>query len=60
MKVFRTSAGFHDAFVAAPSQKAALAAWGTDSNLFAQGLAEQVIDESMMVDALAKPRKWTR
>lgn len=55
LKVFRTSTGFHDAYVAAPSQKAALAAWGTDSNLFTQGLAEQVTDDALMADALAQP-----
>jgi hypothetical protein len=27
LKVFRTPIGFHDAYVAAPSQKAALEAW---------------------------------
>ncbi len=31
LKVFRTPAGFHDAYVAAPSRKAALAAWGADA-----------------------------
>jgi rubrerythrin len=55
LKVFRTSTGFHDAYVAAPGQKAALKAWGTESNLFAQGLAEQVTDEALMADALAQP-----
>ena len=55
LKVFRTSTGFHDAYVAAPSQKAALAAWGTDSNLFTQGLAEQVSDEALMAEPLAQP-----
>lgn len=55
LKIFRTSTGFHDDYVAAASQKAALAAWGTDSNLFAQGLAEQVTDEALMADALAQP-----
>ena len=38
LKVFRTPIGFHDAYVAAPSQKAALEAWGADSNIFAQTL----------------------
>ena len=42
LKVFRTPIGFHDAYVAAPSQKAALEAWGADSNLFARGEAEVV------------------
>ena len=46
LKVFVTSIGFHDAYVAAPSQKAALEAWGADSNIFAQGIAEQVTDRS--------------
>ena len=55
LKVSRTSTGFHDAYVAASSQKAALAAWGTDSNLFTQGLAEQVNDEALMAEALAHP-----
>jgi predicted nucleic acid-binding Zn-ribbon protein len=44
LKVFRTPIGFHDAYVAAPSQKAALEAWGADSNIFAQGIAEQVTE----------------
>ena len=57
LKVFRTPIGFHDAYVAAPSQKAALEAWGADSNLFAQGIAEQVTDEKLMEAALADPGK---
>ena len=48
LKVFRTPIGFHDAYVAAPSQKAALEAWGAEGNLFAQGIAEQVIDPELM------------
>ena len=55
LKVFRTSTGFHDAYVAASSQKAALEAWGTDSNLFAQGLAERVNNQALMAEALAQP-----
>jgi hypothetical protein len=55
LKVFRTPAGFHDAYVAAPSQKAALAAWGSDANLFARGLAEQVTDPELMREPLAHP-----
>ena len=39
LKVFRTAIGFHDAYVAAPSRKAALEAWGTDKDLFARGVA---------------------
>jgi hypothetical protein len=55
LKVFRTPIGFHDAYVAAPSQKAALEAWGADSNLFAQGIAEQVTDPKLMEEPLANP-----
>lgn len=55
LKVFRTPAGFHDAYVAAPSQKAALAAWGSDADLFARGIAEKVTDPKLMGEPLAKP-----
>lgn len=55
LKVFRTAAGFNDAYVAAPSQKAALAAWGASGNLFAQGTAEEVTDEALMAAPLSKP-----
>jgi len=57
LKVFRTPIGFHDAYVAAPSQKAALEAWGADGNLFAQGIAEQVSDPELMEEPLASPGK---
>lgn len=55
LKVFRTPIGFHDAYVAAPSQKAALEAWGSDANLFARGVAEIVTDEALTAEPLAKP-----
>jgi hypothetical protein len=55
LKVFRTAAGFHDAYVAAPSQKAALAAWGSDADLFARGIAEVVTDEELSREPLAHP-----
>jgi hypothetical protein len=57
LKVFVTPIGFHDAYVAAPSQKAALEAWGADSNIFAQGIAEQVTDPTLMEGPLASPGK---
>ncbi|ALR20983.1 hypothetical protein [Sphingobium baderi] len=57
LKVFRTPIGFHDAYVAAPSQKAALDAWGSDTNLFASGAAEQVDDPELMREPLANPGK---
>lgn len=55
LKVFRTTTGFHDAYVAAPSQKAALEAWGADANLFARGVAEQVSDPKLTAEPLEKP-----
>jgi hypothetical protein len=55
LKVFRTTTGFHDAYVAAPSQKAALEAWGADANLFARGVAEQVSDPKLMAAPLKRP-----
>jgi hypothetical protein len=60
LKVFRTPIGFHDAYVAAPSRKAALEAWGADSNIFAQGIAEEVIDPTLMEEPLAEPGKVIR
>ncbi len=59
-KVFRTSAGFEDAYVAAKSQKAALEAWGARSNLFASGMAEIVTDPQLTGAALAHPGKVIR
>ena len=47
--------GFHDAYVAAASQKAALEAWGASGNLFAQGIAEQVTDPALMKAPLERP-----
>ena len=55
LKVYRTVAGFHDAYVAAPSQKAALKAWGSDRDLFARGIAEQVTDPALTAEPLAAP-----
>jgi len=55
LKVFRTPTGFHDAYVAAPSRKAALEAWGAASDLFARGAAEEITDEGLMAEPLAHP-----
>ena len=55
LKVYRTPIGFHDAYVAAPSQKAALKAWGSEANLFARGLAEEVNDETLSREPLENP-----
>ncbi|MDB5673064.1 MAG: hypothetical protein JWM65_46, partial [Sphingomonas bacterium] len=60
LKVYRTPIGFHDAYVAAPSQKAALEAWGSDANLFARGMAEIVTDPALTSEPLASPGKVVR
>jgi hypothetical protein len=55
LKVYRTPIGFHDAYVAAPSQKAALEAWGADTNLFGRDIAEQVTDPELTRMPLENP-----
>ncbi len=60
LKVYRTAAEFHDAYVAAPSRKAALAAWRTDKDLFARGVAEEVTDAALTRAPLAKPGEVIR
>jgi hypothetical protein len=55
LKVFRTAIGFHDAYVAAPSRKAALKAWGTTKDLFSRGGAEIVTDSKLTKVPLASP-----
>lgn len=60
LKVFRAPIGFDDAYVAAPSRKAALAAWGSDADLFARGIAEQVTDAALMAAPLAAPGQVIR
>lgn len=57
LKVYRTAIGFHDAYVAAPSMKAALEAWGAGGNLFATGMAEIVTDTKLTKAPLAEPGK---
>lgn len=60
LKVFRTPTGFHDAYVAAPSRKAALAAWGAEADLFGRGVAEEVTDKRLMAEPLAHPGEVIR
>jgi hypothetical protein len=55
LQVYRTPIGFHDAYVAAPSQKAALAAWGSDADLFARGVADVVTDPELTREPLENP-----
>jgi hypothetical protein len=60
LKVFRTAIGFDDAYVAAPSRKAALEAWGAQKDLFAIGSAEVVTDPALTAEPLAYPGKVIR
>ncbi|KQM19685.1 hypothetical protein [Novosphingobium sp. Leaf2] len=55
LKVFATAIGFHDAYVAVTSRKAALAAWGAKGDLFASGAARQVTDPELTKAPLADP-----
>jgi hypothetical protein len=55
LKTFVTSLGFFDQAVAAPSMKAALEAWGADSNLFHQGAAKQTEDPDIVAATMAAP-----
>lgn len=55
LKVFRTAIGFHDAYVAATSRKAALQAWGAGGDLFSSGAAEQVTDPALTKAPLQQP-----
>jgi len=60
LKVFRTTIGFHDAYVAAPSRKAALSAWGTTKDLFASEAAEEVTEPALIAEVLARPGEVVR
>ena len=55
LKVFQVHLGFFDTVVAAPSQAAALRAWGTHQNLFADGQARVTDDPQAIEAALAHP-----
>jgi hypothetical protein len=55
LKVYQTSQGFFDLAIAAPSMKAALEAWGANSNLFHQGFAQEIADARTVKATRAKP-----
>src|SRR6185369_14527932 len=55
LKTYQTSLGFFDQAIAAPSMKAALEAWGADSNLFHQGAARESDDPEVIAATMAKP-----
>jgi len=54
-KVFEAHLGFYDTVVAAFSQKSALAAWGSTTDLFKMGIARVTDDPAKVKAALAKP-----
>ena len=55
LKTYQTSLGFFDLAIAAPSMKAALEAWGADSNLFHQGAAKESHNPDVIAATMAKP-----
>jgi hypothetical protein len=55
LKTYQTSLGFFDQAIAAPSMKAALEAWGADSNLFHQNAAKESDDPDVIAATMAKP-----
>ncbi|WP_050418899.1 hypothetical protein [Bradyrhizobium tropiciagri] len=55
LKTYQTSLSFFDLAVAAPSMKAALEAWGADSNLFHQGVARESEDPDVVAAIMAAP-----
>jgi hypothetical protein len=55
LKVFQARFGFYDSVVAAPSQAAALRAWGVHRNLFATGEAGLAADDAARAAAAAQP-----
>jgi hypothetical protein len=55
LKVFQAHLGFYDTVVAAPSQKAALEAWGSGKGEFAKGFAKVTNDPVAVQSALSNP-----
>jgi len=55
LKTYQTSMGFFELAIAAPSMKAALEAWGAESNLFHQGVARQAEESAIVNATMAKP-----
>jgi hypothetical protein len=55
LKTYQTSQGFFDLAIAVPSMKAALEAWGANSNLFHQGFAREADDPKIIAATLKKP-----
>ena len=57
LKIYQTSLGFFDLAIAAPSMKAALEAWGAESNLFHQRAAKESDDPQVIAGHVEEPRR---
>jgi colicin import membrane protein len=55
LKTYVTTSGFFDLAVAAPSMKAALEIWGSTSNLFQKGFANETSDTDVVKATLEHP-----
>jgi colicin import membrane protein len=59
-KVYEAHLGFYDTVIAAFSQKSALAAWGSTTDLFRMGIARATTDPEKVKAALANPGRVLR
>jgi colicin import membrane protein len=55
LKTYRTTLGFFDLAIAAPSMKAAAEAWGSNSNVFNKGFAKETHDPAIVAATMAQP-----
>jgi colicin import membrane protein len=55
LKTYVTTSGFFDLAVAAPSMKAALEIWGSNSNIFQKGFAHETDDAHILKTTFAHP-----
>src|SRR5262245_18449449 len=55
LKAYKTSIGFFDLAIAAPSMKAAAEAWGSDPDIFKRGFAEETDDPRIVEATMATP-----
>jgi colicin import membrane protein len=55
LKTYKTSLGFFDLAIAAPSMKAAAEAWGSKTEDFKRGFAKQSDDPAIVAATMAKP-----
>ena len=55
LKTYSASPGFYDQAIAAPSMKAALEAWGAESDFFHQGVAKETYDPEIVAATMAQP-----